>query len=80
AANTGPGVAETVAALRAAGATRVDVAAWFLAPGLLLDRASAAAFSAGADSVAAPLGPATEVVGTVLARFDAVRARATAVA
>ncbi len=80
AANAGPGVGESVAALRAAGATRVDVAAWFLAPGLLLDRASAEAFAAGADSVAAPLGPAPEVVGTVLARFDAVAARSAAVA
>ena len=43
AAATGARVGETVVALRAAGCTRVDVAAWFLAPGLLLDRASAEA-------------------------------------
>ncbi|HUR75884.1 MAG TPA: CbiX/SirB N-terminal domain-containing protein [Sporichthya sp.] len=80
AAATGPGVGETVEALRAAGAARVDVAAWFLAPGLLLDRASAAAIAAGADSVAAPLGAAPEVVATVLRRLDAVATRAARVA
>ncbi len=80
AAATGARVGETVVALRAAGCTRVDVAAWFLAPGLLLDRASAEAFAAGADSVAAPLGAAPEVVATVLRRFDAVATRAARVA
>jgi sirohydrochlorin ferrochelatase len=80
AAATGAGVGETVEAIRAAGCTRVDVAAWFLAPGLLLDRAAAAALAAGADSVAAPLGAAPEVVATVLRRFDAVADRAVRVA
>lgn len=80
AAATGAGVDETVRTLRAAGAARVDVAAWFLAPGLLLDRAAAAALAAGADSVAAPLGAAPEVVATVLRRFDAVAARSARVA
>lgn len=74
------GIGRAVASLRAAGAERVDVAAWFLAPGVLLDRASAEAFSAGADSVAAPLGAAPEVVATVLRRFDAVATRAARVA
>lgn len=80
AAKTGVRVADAVASLRTAGCARVDVAAWFLAPGLLLDRASAEAFAAGADSVAAPLGAAPEVVATVLRRFDAVAARAARVA
>ena len=80
AAATGAGVGETVAALRAAGCSRVDVAAWFLAPGLLLDRAAADALAAGADSVAAPLGAAPEVVATVLRRFDTVAARPARVA
>ncbi len=80
AAATGARVGETVAALRAAGCSRVDVAAWFLAPGLLLDRAAAEAEAAGADSVAAPLGAAPEVVATVLRRFDAVANRAAQVA
>lgn len=68
---TGPGVTETVEALRAAGASRVDVAAWFLAPGLLLDRASAAAAAAGADSIATPLADSPEVVGLILRRVAA---------
>jgi sirohydrochlorin ferrochelatase len=76
AAKTGVRVSDAVAELRAAGCARVDVAAWFLAPGLLLDRASAEAFAAGADSVAAPLGAAPEVVATALRRFDAVAHRA----
>jgi sirohydrochlorin ferrochelatase len=80
AANTGVRVADAVADLRAAGCARVDVAAWFLAPGLLLDRAAAEAVAAGADSVAAPLGAAPEVVATVLRRFDAVAAPAAQVA
>lgn len=70
------GIGRAVASLRAAGASRVDVAAWFLAPGVLLDRVSADALAAGADSVAAPLGDSPEVVATVLRRFDAVAARA----
>lgn len=80
AAKTGVRVADAVAELRAAGATRVDVAAWFLAPGLLLDRAAAEALKAGADSVAAPLGAAPEVVATVLRRFDTAARRAARVA
>lgn len=80
AAATGASVGETVLALRAAGCSRVDVAAWFLAPGLLLDRATAEARTAGADSVAAPLAAAPEVVATVLRRFDAVATRAAQVA
>ncbi|MBA3743615.1 CbiX/SirB N-terminal domain-containing protein, partial [Sporichthya sp.] len=80
AAATGASVGGTVEALQAAGCTRVDVAAWFLAPGLLLDRATAQAFAAGAGSVAAPLGAAPEVVATVLRRFDAVAVGAARVA
>lgn len=80
AAKTGVRVADAVASLRAAGCSRVDVAAWFLAPGLLLDRATAEAIDAGADSVAAPLGSAPEVVATVLRRFDAAAGRAIRVA
>lgn len=72
------GVAAAVASLRNAGALRVDVAAWFLAPGVLLDRVRADAFAAGADTVAAPLAASPEVVTTVLRRYDsaAVSARA----
>lgn len=69
AATTGPGMTEVVAELRAAGARRVDVAPWFLAPGRLLDRVQITARAAGADSVAAPLGDARAVVEAVLRRY-----------
>jgi sirohydrochlorin ferrochelatase len=64
-------LAATVAALRAGGARRVDVAPWFLAPGRLWDGVQAAAMAAGADAVAAPLAAAPAVIEAVLARFDA---------
>ncbi|NGO73493.1 sirohydrochlorin chelatase [Streptomyces boncukensis] len=67
AATAGPSVAEAVARLRAAGARRVAVASWLLAPGLFADRVRAS----GADAVAAPLAGHPAVV-SLLAR----RARA----
>ncbi|GAA2550846.1 sirohydrochlorin chelatase [Pseudonocardia hydrocarbonoxydans] len=67
----GPTVPEAVATLRAAGARRVAVAPWILAPGLLPDRIARDARAAGAV-VAAPLGADTGVAATVLARYDAV--------
>ena len=62
-----PTIGEAVAAMRAQGARRVAVAPYFLAPGLLPDRAR----SAGADIVAGVLGTAPEVVEVVLARWRA---------
>jgi sirohydrochlorin ferrochelatase len=70
AANSGPGLAAVIADLRAAGAGRVHVAPWFLAPGRLLDRVQHAAAAAGADAVAAPLGDARAVIEAVLRRYD----------
>jgi sirohydrochlorin ferrochelatase len=70
AANSGPGLAAVIAELRAAGAGRVHVAPWFLAPGRLLDRVHAAAAAAGADAVGAPLGDARAVIEAVLRRYD----------
>jgi sirohydrochlorin ferrochelatase len=61
---------EAVRSLRQDGARRVVVAPYFLAPGLLADRIRDSALLAGADAVAAELGPAPEVAATVLARFD----------
>ncbi|GAA2017236.1 sirohydrochlorin chelatase [Catenulispora yoronensis] len=61
---------EAVRSLRRGGARRVVVAPYFLAPGLLADRIRDSARRAGADAVAAELGPAPEVAATVLARFD----------
>jgi sirohydrochlorin ferrochelatase len=54
------------------GASRVGVASYFLAPGLLYDNAMESARSAGAVAVAPPLGDAPEVVRLVAARVYAV--------
>ncbi|MBO0870346.1 MAG: cobalamin biosynthesis protein CbiX [Micromonosporaceae bacterium] len=61
-------VGEAVAELRTAGARRIATAAYFLAPGLLHDRAVDQALRAGAVAVAAPLGDAQEMVTVVLHR------------
>lgn len=74
AAGPGPRVGEAVEAHRAAGAERVVVASWFLAPGLLHDRVRAGAHGAGV-AIADVLGPAPEVSGLVLARYDAAARR-----
>jgi sirohydrochlorin ferrochelatase len=62
-----PRVDVLVAELRAAGERRVAVASWLLAPGLFHTRLA----SAGADVVAAPLGPHPDVVAAVVARYEA---------
>lgn len=62
-----PTVAEAVAQARAAGASRVVVATWLLAPGLFHDWLA----DAGADALAAPLCPDPGVADAVLARFRA---------
>jgi len=66
-----PTVDEAVRAMRAQGARRVAVAAYFLAPGRLYDLAAASAMAAGAIGVAAPFGPAEELVELVLERATA---------
>ncbi|MDI6097888.1 CbiX/SirB N-terminal domain-containing protein [Actinoplanes sp. NEAU-A12] len=68
----GPRAGEAVQRLRDAGARRVGVAAYFLAPGLLYDTAAAAAREAGAVAVAEPLGVGPELVRLVAARVEAV--------
>jgi sirohydrochlorin ferrochelatase len=60
-----------VAALAAAGARRVAVASYFLAPGHLYDRALEQARVAGATTAAAPLGDAPQIVDLILGRADA---------
>lgn len=67
-----PAAGTAVARLRAAGAARVGLAAYFLAPGLLYDSTVASARHAGAVVAAAPLGDAPEVVRLVGSRVDAV--------
>lgn len=52
-------------AVRSLGGGRVGVASYFLAPGLLYDKAVAAALAAGAVAVAPPLTDAPEVVELV---------------
>jgi sirohydrochlorin ferrochelatase len=64
-----PSVSEAVAALRAAGADRVALASYLLAPGHFQSRLAAA----GADVVSAPLGSHAAVARLVLARYDAAR-------
>lgn len=59
---------EAVAELRARGARRIAVAAYFLACGRLYDSVVASASDAGAVTAAQPLGSAREVVRLVLSR------------
>ncbi|GAB2927717.1 sirohydrochlorin chelatase [Micromonospora polyrhachis] len=63
-----PTVAEAVSHLRAAGARRVAVAAYFLAPGRLYGVAETSGRAAGAVVVAGPLGELPELARLVLAR------------
>ncbi|MEO3817831.1 CbiX/SirB N-terminal domain-containing protein [Plantactinospora sp. B24E8] len=65
-----PTAGEAVTALRAAGARRVAVATYFLAPGRLHGSAMESARRAGAVGLAAPLGDAPELARLVLARLD----------
>ncbi|MEV4277121.1 sirohydrochlorin chelatase [Actinoplanes xinjiangensis] len=71
---SGPGerADEAVRRLQEAGARRVGMAAYFLAPGLLYDASARAAREAGAVAVAEPLGDAPELVRLVAARVEAV--------
>ena len=71
---------EAVRALRAAGARRVAVASYFLAPGRLYDAVATSARDAGAVAVAEPLGDAPDLARVVLARAAAARPRMAAVA
>lgn len=64
-----PDVPAAVAALRAAGARRIAVGSWFLAPGRLPDRV--AALAGPGAVVAEPLGASTEVAEVVLSRYAA---------
>ncbi|MCU1612939.1 MAG: putative Sirohydrochlorin cobaltochelatase domain, cbiX family [Frankiales bacterium] len=62
-----PTVPDAVAAARAAGARRVVVAAYLLAPGHFADRLA----DAGADAVSAPLLPDQRFAAVLLDRYDA---------
>ncbi|WP_066364261.1 sirohydrochlorin chelatase [Herbidospora mongoliensis] len=69
---SGPRPADAVTMLRAAGAPRVVVAPYLLAPGHFADKVARETLAAGADLVADGLGPAPELVRIVLNRYDAV--------
>lgn len=64
-----PSMAEQVQRLRTAGARRVVIAPWFLAPGRIPDRVQRFAAEAGV-AMAAPLGAHPLVAQTVLDRFE----------
>ncbi|MGR6321899.1 CbiX/SirB N-terminal domain-containing protein [Micromonospora soli] len=66
-----PGAGVAVAKLRAGGARRVAVVAYFLAPGLFHDGVVAGAAEAGAVAVADPLTDLPELAELVLRRVDA---------
>ena len=62
-----PPVADAVAAARGAGAERVVLAAYLLAPGHFHDKLA----GAGADAVTAPLLPDDRIAAVLLDRYDA---------
>jgi sirohydrochlorin ferrochelatase len=72
ASGVGRTTAEAIRLLRADGAERVAVASYFLAPGLLYDRAVTDALATGALVAAAPLGDAPEIAELVLKRANTV--------
>ncbi len=67
---------QAVAALRRAGAQRVLVATYLLAPGRFADRIRDASLAAGAAATSAPLGAAAEVADVLLDRYQAAAGQA----
>lgn len=65
-----PTPAEAVARLRAAGAPRVAVASYFLAPGHFADAVRRSSMRAGADAVSGVLGAAPDVAQVVTQRYE----------
>ena len=66
----GPDPATAVTQLREAGARRVVVASYLLAPGLFADRIRDASLAAGAAAVTPVLGASPEVADVVLDRYQ----------
>jgi sirohydrochlorin ferrochelatase len=64
-----PTPAQAVAALRRAGAPRVAVASYLLAPGVFADHVREQSLAAGARAVSSPLGAAPEVADIVIERY-----------
>jgi sirohydrochlorin ferrochelatase len=72
---------EAVAALYAAGAPRVVVASYFLAPGYFADKVRTESLAAGATAVSPVLGACPELAAIILERYtEALRPRLAAVA
>jgi sirohydrochlorin ferrochelatase len=67
----GPTAGETVEALQAEGAKRVAAVCYFIAPGLLCDKAIESAREAGAVHVGEPLGTAPELIELIEKRAAA---------
>ncbi|WP_067457875.1 sirohydrochlorin chelatase [Actinomadura macra] len=65
-----PGPAEAVAALRDAGAPRVAIASYILAPGHFADRVRAESLAAGAVAVSPVLGAAPEIAELAVHRYE----------
>jgi sirohydrochlorin ferrochelatase len=65
-----PSPAVAVAGLLRAGASRVVVASYLLAPGLFADRILQAGLAAGAAAVSPVLGASTEVADVLLDRYE----------
>jgi sirohydrochlorin ferrochelatase len=66
-----PTVQQAISTLRQAGAERVVIAPWFLAPGLLTDRLSRAAESCGPGiTYAATIGPHPRLLDVMLDRYS----------
>ena len=70
-----PDVPAAIASLRSAGARRIAVASWFLAPGRLPDRVASLA---GDAVVAEPMGDARELASLIVDRYLATAAVAAA--
>ncbi|WP_435054203.1 sirohydrochlorin chelatase [Nonomuraea angiospora] len=66
-----PSPAEAVTALRRAGAPKVVVAPYLLAPGYFADKVRQTSLEAGAAVVSDVLGPAPELVEVLLERYEA---------
>jgi sirohydrochlorin ferrochelatase len=70
-----PTAGEAVSQLRADGASRVGMAAYFLAPGLLYDIAVQSALAAGAVAIAEPLEDTSSLVRLVESRVGSAASR-----
>ncbi|MEU5991767.1 sirohydrochlorin chelatase [Spirillospora sp. NPDC047418] len=69
----GPKPGEAVAALLEAGAPRVAVASYFLAPGYFTDKVGKETRAAGASAVSPALGAAPEVADLIVRRYEEAR-------